>query len=262
MTVLTKDNCASSEDVVEVINPLAPGKFLLVCEHASRFIPSEFDNLGLDEEVLKSHVAWGPGAYAVACMMTDQLGSPLVAQRISRLVYDCNRPPTSPGAMPEKSEIFDIPGNVGLTQSQRQSRVDAFYLPFHQAVSDQIDKQIENQLPPVLLTMHSFTPVYHGAKREVEIGILHDSDARFADELLESLKSETSFIVRRNEPYGPKDGVTHTLLKHALPHGLMNIMIEIRNDLIVTTDAQVKMAELLSHHMNAVVAKLSAESTP
>ena len=39
-------------------------------------------------------------------------------------------------------------------------------------------------------------------------------------------------VVKRNEPYGPQDGVCHTLNLHAGARGLAYAMIEIRNDLI------------------------------
>ena len=41
----------------------------------------------------------------------------------------------------------------------------------------------------------------------------------------------------RNEPYGPEDGVTHTLKLHGLSNGVLNVMIEIRNDLVATPEA-------------------------
>lgn len=85
---------------------------------------------------------------------------------------------------------------------------------------------------PVLVTIHTFTPVYHGKPRAVELGILHDRDSRLADVLLAAAEEHSSLKVERNEPYGPQDGVMHTLQKHALPLQLLNVMIEIRNDLV------------------------------
>ena len=99
---------------------------------------------------------------------------------------------------------------------------------------------------PAIVTVHSFTPVYRGARRDLDIGIVHDTDARFADALLEIAEAETEFVIRRNEPYGPRDGVTHTLAAHAIPRGLLNAMIEIRNDLIADPAGQRAMAERLS----------------
>ncbi len=260
MTALAKANCPSHDDVVEVVNPSGKGDFLLVCEHASSFIPAKYQNLGLNDEVLHSHVAWDPGALGVAENMSARLDAPLVAQCVSRLIYDCNRPPDSDSAMPARAEIFDIPGNIDLSQTQRLARVDQYYVPFQQALVAQIDRHIEGVLPPVLLTIHSFTPIFHGKAREFDIGILHDSDTRFADELLNSLKGESQFVTCRNQPYGPADGVTHTLVQHALTRGLMNVMFEIRNDIIATPEDQSKMAEMLSRHVKDALAQLKVNS--
>jgi len=111
--------------------------------------------------------------------------------------------------------------------------------------------------PPVLLTIHSFTPVYAGRKRDVQLGILHDTDTRFADSLLAALEAEVPLVIRRNEPYGPRDGVAHTLATHGIRRGLLNAMIEIRNDLIASPDAQRVMAALLSY---SAVKALAAEA--
>ncbi|MDX1488984.1 MAG: hypothetical protein R3268_12325, partial [Acidiferrobacterales bacterium] len=43
-----------------------------------------------------------------------------------------------------------------------------------------------------------------------------------------------------------EDGVTHTLVEHALPRGLLNVMLEIRNDLVADNSSQTRMAEWLS----------------
>ena len=76
---------------------------LLICEHASRTLPEHFGDLGLSEEALSSHIAWDPGALAVARAISAALDATLIYQRFSRLIYDCNRPPSSPGAMPAAS---------------------------------------------------------------------------------------------------------------------------------------------------------------
>ncbi|RYC11997.1 N-formylglutamate amidohydrolase [Ciceribacter ferrooxidans] len=223
----------------------ASGPFLFVCEHASRRLPENVGNLGLSEEALSSHIAWDPGALAVARHLSSQLDGALVHQRFSRLVYDCNRPPESPGAMPESSEIYDIPGNVGLSPAERYARTAALYIPFHDLISSTIaDREARGQAT-VMVTVHSFTPVYRGVRREVEIGILHDTDHRLADAMLDNAAGGP-YRVARNEPYGPEDGVTHSLRLHALPKGFMNVMIEVRNDLIANDADQRVMAGYLA----------------
>ncbi|WP_314085062.1 N-formylglutamate amidohydrolase [Shinella sp. M31] len=233
-------------DPVALENASARGRIILVCEHASRLLPKSLGTLGLSQEALASHIAWDPGALAVARRMAKSLDATLIFQRFSRLVYDCNRPPESPAAMPEKSEVFDVPGNAGLDQAARDARTEALYLPFREKLADLVKSRIAEGRAPVIVTMHSFTPVYFGKPREVEIGILHDADTRIADGMLAAAKSAGLYAVRRNEPYGPEDGVTHTLREHGLANGLPNVMIEVRNDLIRDEVGQGVVADYLA----------------
>jgi predicted N-formylglutamate amidohydrolase len=93
-----------------------------------------------------------------------------------------------------------------------------------------------------LVTIHSFTRVFNGVSRDVELGILCDSDERLADEMLARAPGLTDMLTAKNDPYGPADGVTHTLKEHALGNGLLNVMIEVRNDLIATHEDQQAVA--------------------
>jgi predicted N-formylglutamate amidohydrolase len=218
---------------VSQVNVGGHSDILLICEHASRRMPLRLGTLGLEPEMLEAHIAWDPGALAVAKALSTVFDACLIYQNFSRLAYDCNRPPEAIDAMPAQSEVYAIPGNAGLSEAERDARTKAIYLPFRAAIADRIAERKAQARQTVLVTVHSFTPVYHGVARDVEIGILHDSDARLADEMLR-LAAERGGgpVVRRNEPYGPADGVTHTLREHGLANGLMNVMIEVRNDLI------------------------------
>ena len=178
------DSAATRRDnaAVEVINPNGQYPVLLICEHASSHIPEKYGNLGLDSSALKSHIAWDPGALGVATEISGHLDAPLVAGKISRLVYDCNRPPEAPGAIPSKSEIYDIPGNTGISDVKREHRIRSVYEPFHCAVTEMINEMAELT---AIVTIHSYTRVYLGRYREDSIGILHDDrDSRMADVIL------------------------------------------------------------------------------
>ncbi len=253
----TEDAAPSVNDVVEIINPSGAGNFLIVCEHASCFIPDKLGNLGLEGDILQSHIAWDPGALAVAKSLSKLLDSPLVAQRISRLVYDCNRPLNAASAIPEKSEIFDIPGNTGLAKTDRQERFERYYVPFRDAIRGIIEQKISEGLDPVILTIHSFTPIFGGVRRNVDIGIIHDNDSRLADTLLENFGADGAFVVRRNDPYGPQDGVTHSLVEHARRSGLLNVMFEIKNDLIGDEASQQAVARWISKRVAAALEALT-----
>ena len=233
-------------EAVAVENVNATGAVVLVCEHASSTLPAAAGTLGLSAEALSSHIAWDPGALAVSRLLSVKLDALLVYQRFSRLVYDCNRPPESPAAMPEKSEIYEIPGNQDLSVAERYARTAAIYVPFHDRISAELARRSGQGRANVVVTVHSFTPVYFGQKRAVEIGILHDKDSRIADAMLAGAAKSGRFRVERNSPYGPEDGVTHTLRLHALPAGHANVMIEVRNDLITNSVDQEVMADYLA----------------
>lgn len=244
---------------VETRNPSGSGPYLLVCEHASNHIPPEFADLGLPKEALTSHIAWDPGALAVALELSRLLDAPLIFQNASRLIYDCNRPPHEPSAMPAVSEVYQVPGNANLTQEDRDRRAEEFYFPFRGALAAHLDARKDT---PTIVTVHSFTPIYHGKQRAVEIGILHDTDDRIAQGMMKAARGEaTSYNVQLNEPYGPADGVTHTLREHALTRGLPNVMIEVRNDLIADEASQKAMAQTLCGWIRSAQDGLSHRET-
>ncbi|MEX0346526.1 MAG: N-formylglutamate amidohydrolase [Rhizobiaceae bacterium] len=242
VSLFAKEN-KNEEPSAEILNPAGGSPVLLVCEHASNRIPPRYVNLGLTPESSGSHAAWDPGALPLAKQMSEFLDATLVAGTVSRLVYDCNRPPESPAAILDQSERIAIPGNIGLTESQRRERVERTYEPFRRTVAGEILRRRGTQT--ALVTVHSFTPVYMGKRRDVEIGIVHDTDAKLADVMLDVAEREGAFKTSRNQPYGPRDGVTHTLKLHGIENGLPNVMLEVANNLLETPEQQREVAELL-----------------
>lgn len=225
------------------VNPEGRSPFVLICEHASRVMPRRLGKLGLPESELERHIAWDIGAEPVARLLSRLMDAPLALQRYSRLAYDCNRPPESPGAMPEVSELTVIPGNRTLPAAGRLARIEGLYRPFHDGVSRLLDQRAAAGMKTLVVSIHSFTPVYKGVRRSVELGILHDRDTALAAKLI---KSFPNVDARLNEPYGPKDDVMHTLNLHGFARGLPHAMIEIRNDLVADGRGQDEWAQRLS----------------
>ena len=238
-----------------VCNPGGSAPILLVCEHASRFIPPEYGNLHLDAQALSSHIAFDLGAAEVARAISDELDAPLVEGAVSRLVLDCNRVLDAPDLIPERSERFEIPGNKGLTSAERSRRIQEGHEPFHRTVEEAL-ANIESVR--CIATIHSFTPVYDGQARKVELGVLHDADSRLADRVLELAKDFTPLAAMRNEPYGPGDGVLYTLRRHAVERGIPSVMLEVRNDLIVTRDQQQKTGKMLAALISEAAGRLGS----
>ncbi|MCK0141149.1 N-formylglutamate amidohydrolase [Aliiroseovarius sp. F20344] len=231
---------------------------VVVCEHASNRVPDHLENLGLDEEALTRHIAWDPGALPVAQALADHMSALLVYGGISRLVYDCNRPPEAADAIPARSEVFDIPANTGISEADRAARVRNVYQPFSDTLAGQIVKHRTSL--ELMVTMHSFTPTYRGREREVQIGILHGDDDQMAQAMMRTIPADLELNVQLNEPYAAVDGVAHTLNVQAVPHGLPNVMIEVRNDLIEASMQQAEMARKLADWIATAKASLNEGS--
>jgi predicted N-formylglutamate amidohydrolase len=238
----------------------APSRIVLVCEHASNAFPPPWGTLGLDAAAQQAHIAWDPGALGVARGLAARLDACLVHAPVSRLIHDLNRAPDSAGAMPVRSENIDIPGNCGLAPAEAAARVAAVYAPFHAGLAAVIARRLVLGLRPVLVTVHSFTPVWHGAPRPVEFGVIHDDtrpeDDRFARAVLAAAWAMTGLRAELNAPYSAADEVTHLLRLHAVPYGLPHAMLEIRNDLIADDAAQAEMADRLAPVLTRAMAAL------
>ena len=243
--------------VVDVARYGETPDILFVCEHASNRVPVALDRLGLNDEALQSHIAWDPGALEVADRTAQRLNATLVHGCVSRLVYDCNRPPEALSAIPEKSEAFDIPGNQQLSMAERAARAERVHAPFHATLAREIE--VNASTLRLMVTLHSFTPVYCNAHRDVELGILHGRDDRFARTMMQHVPDQKSYDVRLNEPYSAQDGVAHTLDLHCAHSGLPNVMIEIRNDLIRSAQEQDQMAAYIAQWITETLGRSKPE---
>ncbi|HHG90220.1 MAG TPA: N-formylglutamate amidohydrolase [Devosia sp.] len=247
---------AEEKPVVEIVNADGSAPIVLVCEHASNNIPLYFDNLGLSEAERQSHIAWDPGARTLAVALSRALDAPLVCSRISRLVFDCNRPANSPTAMPQKSEHTPVPGNLALSPAQTEARIEQVYQPFLYALGEVVARQRKLHKTPALITVHSFTPVFFGVERKVQIGLLHSRDATLARAMLEAADGQSDLRIELNQPYGPEDGVSHTLDVHGIKNGLPNVMIEVRNDMLGEPRSAAQIATTLEKLIQTALKRL------
>ncbi len=222
------------------------GPFVFACEHASNRLPRALGTLGLSQPDLRSHIAWDPGAAAVADGLAARFDGDLVKQRFSRLAIDCNRSPELPDAIAEISEDTTIPGNLELTAEARADRVRAFWAPFHAALEKLLDQRRRERRPTALVTVHSFTPVYRGIVRPWHVGIISTDQRSLADAVLAVLRRDRTLVVGDNEPYSAKDNVDYTIRRHGRDRGLPHVMIEIRNDLIRAAKDIAAWTELLA----------------
>lgn len=250
-----------SEDVPPVLEDNASGRspFLLTCDHYGRAIPRRLGDLGLPASELRRHIAWDIGIAGVAEALSKHLDAHLIAQRYSRLVIDCNRPPDAPSSIPRFSEATTIPANEGLAREAAEARRRQIFDPYHRRIREAIDRRLRDGVPTLLVSLHSFTPVYAGVARPWHIGTLYQRDTKLAPLLLKLLRAEADLVVGDNEPYAVSDETDYTVPIHGEARGLMNTGIEIRQDLIAEHVGQRQWADRLARILGEIEATLRAQ---
>ena len=222
---------------VTVYNERGSSPFLIVSDHAGNSIPRCLGGLGVPESEIERHVAWDIGIAGVCRVLADALDATLIMQNYSRLVIDCNRPLGSDASIPEISELTPIPGNIGLSAGEKDTRVREIFHPYHDRIDTELNRR-QTDRPRALIAMHSFTPAFKGVTRPWHAGVLYNRDARLARLLMPLLKSENNFVIGENEPYDVSDDSDYTIPVHGERRGLHHVGIEIRQDLILGVEGQ------------------------
>ncbi|MGN6308969.1 MAG: N-formylglutamate amidohydrolase [Xanthobacteraceae bacterium] len=243
---------------VIVRNADGTSPFFLTCDHYGRMIPRALGDLGIDEHERARHIAYDIGIAGVAEAVSDALGACLIAQRYSRLVIDCNRPLSAASSIPPISEATTIPGNQGLTQQAAFERQQRIFAPYHHAITEALDRRAQAQRPTILVSLHSFTPIYAGVARPWHIGTLYNRDHRLPQAMLRELRSEPELVVGDNQPYAVSDTTDYTIPVHGEKRGLINTGIEIRQDLITDESGQRDWAARLARILRKLEAELLA----
>lgn len=244
---------------VHEVNAAGRSPFLLTSDHYGRVLPCALGDLGLAEAELTRHIAWDIGIAGVAERLAKLLDAHLIAQRYSRLVIDCNRPPAAASSIPVMSEATAIPRNEGISEWEREARRREIFAPYHDRIDAAISRRLHDERPTVLVSLHSFTPVYAGMARPWHIGALYNRDAVLPRLLLKHLRSQGDLVVGDNEPYAVSDLTDYTIPVHGEARGLVNTGIEIRQDLITDQSGQQQWAERLARIFAEIEVELKAE---
>jgi predicted N-formylglutamate amidohydrolase len=246
---------------VRLLRPEGGSDFLLTADHAGRAIPRRLGALGLPASELERHIAWDIGIAGVTERLAAAIDATAVLQVYSRLVIDCNRRPDWPTSIPTISELTAIPGNERVTAEEREARRRAIFDPYHHKIAEFIGRRAAAGRRTVLVAMHSFTPVFKGVARAVEVGILYNPNARdirLPRIMLDLLRAEGDVAVGDNQPYAITGNSDYTVPVHGEGNGLSHVEIEIRQDLIGTADGQATWASRLARLLPLADARLLA----
>jgi len=240
-----------------VANSGGASPFLLVGDHAGRAIPRRLRRLGLPPEVMDLHIAWDIGVAGLGARLAEALDAAFIRQTYSRLVIDCNRRPGADDGAPAVSDGVPIPGNRQLTEADLAARRAAIYDPYHGRIADLLDARVALGRPTLLVSLHSFTPVFQGQARPWRFGVLHRGDSALSRTTLARLQRAFGDEAGDNQPYA-MDGIDNTVPLHADPRGLDYLELEVRQDLIANARGQAEVAALLAPLLTEALAQVLA----
>jgi predicted N-formylglutamate amidohydrolase len=236
---------------VRVLREGGASDYVFTADHGGRRIPRRLGDLGISEADQARHIAWDIGIAGVTERLSTALDAAAALQTYSRLVIDCNRDPSWPSAMPLISELTEIPGNKLLTDVDRNARIDEIFRPYHDRIEALLDARVAAGRRSILVAMHSFTPVFKGEARAIEVGVLYFRQTKLAEIMLDLLRREGDLSVGENAPYALTADSDYSVPFHAERRGLEHVEIEIRQDLIETPEGQAAWAERFARLLKA-----------
>jgi predicted N-formylglutamate amidohydrolase len=234
--------------VVREEDPSAP--LVLTCEHGSQAMPPGFGWCAEDAWLEGTHWAFDLGAAELTRELASSLGAGAVLAGFSRLVVDPNRPLDSDTLVRDVAEGRRIAMNAEVDAASRERRL-GLWQAYHAA----LDRLFLESRAPLALSVHSFTPVYEGQVREVEVGVLFDREEELAALLCARFRA-AGFEARLNEPYSGKLGLIYSVSAHAAVSGRRALELELRQDLAVIPEVRARVVAVLASFAREVAGRL------
>lgn len=235
------DRKVELHDAFEAIEGQKTTTVFLTCEHASQRLPEGYRWDPRDERLVGTHWAYDLGAADLTRELADASGAPAVLSRFSRLLLDPNRAEDAPSLFLAEAEGAPVELNRSIDAAERARRIERFHRPFHGA----IDTRLGGHRAEVIFSIHSFTPVYQGERRPMEVGVLFDEEDELAERAAAAIR-EAGFVTAMNEPYSGKAGLIYSAGRHAAAHRRRALELEVRQDLSVRPEVRARLVEALA----------------
>ncbi len=235
---------SNEPELFDAINLPGAAPLIICCDHAGRHIPAALE-LGITVDILDLHIAYDIGARQVAKLLAKKMNAPLLLANYSRLVIDLNRHVDDAMLIPAISDNIKIPGNTNLTEADRRQRIEQMFIPYHKRYGEMVDYLQATYSKPIIVSVHSFTPVMQAKKRPWNIGVLWEDDHELAQSLITNFSKNESLVIGQNQPYHASNPRGYAMNVHAASRGVEMAFIEIRQDHIADNHGQRWAADLL-----------------
>jgi predicted N-formylglutamate amidohydrolase len=220
--------------------PAERPRFLLLCEHAGNVVPSQWNDLGLAPPFLKTHFAWDAGGGVLTEALAKRLPAVAILGTYSRLFLDLNRFASAWDFIRPDLAGIPVPANLNLDDRERKLREEIARVPFDKAVEPWLSAR------PVVVSIHTFTPIFSGTWRAPDIGVLWRKESGLGPAVLEALRRQNHYAIGDNEPYDWNVSDGYTLRRHGLDLGLQCLYLEVRNTLLEQPEEVERIAALLT----------------
>ena len=245
--------------VVEISGHMSP--FVFVCEHAGLAVPRKLGDLGITSYDWTQHIAYDIGAVQVARHVARKLKTTLIFQQYSRLVIDCNRTYGAASLIPANSHGTEVPGNKDLDHSGKMDRINEIHTPFHMEIDRELEFRRLQNIPTILVSIHSFTPELNGDKRPWHVGVQYAKSNLFASMVMDRLREDPALCVGDNQPWPVNETDDYTIPVHGDLRGIPYAMIEVRQDLIADQETQRSWGDRLSSVFEGAAAQYLADAS-
>ena len=190
-------------------------RYVITCEHATAHVPDAYrDTFQGADEALASHRGSDIGALQLALQLAARLQVECLAATTTRLLADTNRSANRRAVFSEWSRT--------LSREQREQVLATYWQPHRDRVRAAIANHVARGRTVVHVGVHSFTPVFDGEVREIDVAWLYDPargpEQQYVNTWRQALAARRPELrLRRNAPYrGTSDGLT-TFLRTQFP---------------------------------------------
>ncbi len=248
---MSKHPTTERYDSHEVYGFPGEGPYLLSCEHASNRVPTPMRTNASDRKWLETHWGWDIGARNVTREIIRQTGSSGIFARYSRLVCDPNRAPDNPTLIRCAVEGAVLSFNETLSIEEVDRRLQMYHAPYHAALDRAVAERLGRPGDMMLLSVHSFTPVFADEVRSMDVGVLFHPYEGIARRLAKEIEAQ-GYTVALNEPYSARNGLMYAASRHGMSHNAVHLELELNQKLLRTAADCRKMGSALTRALRCL----------
>jgi len=217
--------------IIDFRDPENPNNLIAItAEHASNALPEGYTWSESDRNhFVNEHWSYDIGSLDAAIYIAKELKCVLVHSLYSRLILDVNRDLPSETLFRLKGDGIEIDLNKNIDDEEEEKRIQKYFQSYYKALRE-VSIKIK---PEYVFGVHSFTPLYEGNPRKLEVGILVNYSDSLGQKIHDELKKR-NHNVALNEPYDGKEGLAAlgSMIYAKVPITRQGIQFEFRNDLL------------------------------